>query len=53
MSTATVKSRHTDKDSKVKGAYNHNPILDTRVYDVIFLDSNTQLYAANVIAESM
>ena len=53
MSTATVSSRHTDKDSKVEGTYNPNLILDTRVYDVMFLDGSTQVYAVNVIAESM
>ena len=53
MSTARVVSRSKDKHGKVKGAYNKNPILDTRVYDVMFLDGATCQYAANIIAESM
>ena len=53
MSSAKVVSRSKDKHGKVKGTYNKNPILDTRVYDVMFPDGATCQYAANVIAESM
>ena len=53
MSSARVISRSKDKHGKVKGTYNKNPILDTRVYDGMFPDGATCQYAANVIAESM
>ena len=46
-------SRVKDKDVKLKGNYNKNPILDTRVYDVMFLDGAVCQYAANIIAENM
>ena len=42
-----------NKDGKVKGTYNNNPILDTRVYNVMFLDGALCQYAANIIAENM
>jgi hypothetical protein len=40
-----------DRDGNPIGQTNNNPILDTRVYDVIFPDGNTLEYSANVIAE--
>ena len=42
-----------DKDGKVKGNYNKNPILNTRVYDVMFPDVAVCHYAAIVIADNM
>ena len=36
-----------------KGQYNENPILDTRVYEVMFPNGVMQEYSANVIAENM
>ena len=53
MSTDTVKSRHKDRDDKVKRIYDPNLILDTRLYNIMFPDCSTQVYAANVLAESM
>ena len=53
MSSAKVVRRVKDKDGKVVGSYHNNPILDTRVYDVMFPDGAVAQYAANVIAESM
>ena len=53
MSSTKVVSRVKDKDGKVKGIYNKNPILDTRVYDVMFPDGAVCQYATNIIAESM
>ena len=35
------------------GSYNPNPILDTRVYEVMFPDGAIERYAANVLAENM
>ena len=46
-------SRVKDKNGKLKGAYNKNPILNTRVYDVMFPDGAVFQYAANTIAENM
>ena len=53
MSTANVISRVKDKDVKVKGKYHKNPILDTRVQDVIFPDGVISQYATNVIAKAI
>ena len=53
MSSATVVSRVKDKDGKLKGNHNKNPILDTKVYDVMFPDGAVCRYAANIIAENM
>ena len=50
MSSAKVVSWVKDKYGKVKGTYNKNPILDTRVYDVMFLDGAVFQYAENIIA---
>ena len=46
-------SRVKDKDGNLKGTYNKNPILDTRVCDVIFPYESVCHYAANIIAENM
>lgn len=53
LQSAKVIGRHTNRDGSVKGSFNENPILDTRVYDVMFPDGSIQSYAANVIAENM
>jgi len=36
-----------------KGRHNSNPILNTKIYDVMFPDGAVKQYAANVIAENM
>ncbi len=36
-----------------KGQYDSNPMLNTRVHDVIFPDGAIQQYSANLIAESL
>ena len=41
------------KNETVKGTYSKNPILYTRVYDVMFPDGAVCQYAANIIAENM
>ena len=46
-------SQVKDKDGKVKGTYNKNPILDTRVYDFIFPYGAVCQHAENIIAENM
>ena len=53
MQTARVISRSRDAEGNVIGKYNHNPILDTRVYDVMFPDGAVQQYSTNVIAENL
>ena len=51
--SAKVIRRATKSDGTSMGLYNSNPILDTRIYEVMFNDGSTQEYAANRIALSM
>ncbi len=53
MMAAKVIQRTKSDDGKIQGSHNRNPILDTRVYDVMFPDGVVQQYAANVIAENI
>ena len=53
MSSAEVVSRVKDKNGKLKGTYNKNTILDTRVYDIMFPYGAVCQYAENIIAENM
>ena len=53
MSSANVVSRVKDNSEKLKRTCNKNPILDTRVYYVMFPDSAVCQYAANIIAENL
>ena len=53
MRAARVTKRATDKDGRVQGRYDPNPILDTRVYEVMFPDGSMHQYGANIIAEHM
>jgi hypothetical protein len=48
-----VKRRARDESGNVYGTQNNNPILDTRMYEVEFLDGQIKEYAANVIAENL
>ena len=50
---ATVVGPARDSDGKAKGRLNDNPILNSRVYDVMFPDGAVKQYAANIIAENM
>ena len=45
--------RKRDHDGNPIGKGNHNPILDTRIYEVKFGDGEVLEYAANVIAENI
>jgi hypothetical protein len=47
---AKVTQRSRDDDGKIQGSHNPNPILDTRVYDVMLA---IHQYAANIIAENI
>ena len=51
MSSVKVVSPVKDKYGKVKCTYNKNPILDTRVYNVMFPNEAVCQYAAKIIAE--
>ena len=48
-----VTARAWDSAGKLFGKANSNPILDTRVYQVEFLDGNMAEYFGNMIAENM
>jgi hypothetical protein len=48
-----VVARKRDPDGNPVGRSNANPILDSRVYEVMFPDGTTAEYSANVIAECM
>lgn len=50
---AKVVGRKRDHDGNPIGKANANPILDTRLYQVIFPDGETSEYSANVIAECL
>ena len=51
--SAKVVRRTTEPDGSAIGTSNNNPVLDTRIYEVMFNDRSTQEYAANRIALSM
>ena len=40
-------------DGNAVGAFSHNKMLDTRIYDIRFMDGTVQLLATNIIALSM
>jgi len=46
-----VVGRKRDHDGNPIGKANTNPILDTRLYQVVFPDGETAEYSANIIAE--
>ncbi len=48
-----VIARKRDHDGNPIGKANNNPILDTRLYQVMFPDGETAEYSANVIAECL
>lgn len=50
---AHVKKRVVDDDGKPVGVANNNPLLDSRMYEVEFLDGSTETLAANIIAENL
>ena len=53
MQMATVIGRATDSDGVPVGSYDSNPILNTRLYDVMFPDGSIRQYSANIIAENI
>ena len=52
-SLARVKRRKTDANGRPIGTANLNPILDTRLFEVEFLDGHTAAMTANAIAENL
>ena len=53
MVAARVVKRSLGPDGNAVGAFNHNKMLDTRIYDIMFMDGTVQQLAANRIALSM
>ena len=53
MQAAKVVGRDTGGYGQPTGEYNRNPILDTRIYDIMFPDGTIQQYAENLIAENI
>ena len=53
MQAAKVLGRSTDIEGNPIGSYDPNPMINTRVYDVMFPDGAIQQYLANLIAESL
>ena len=53
MVSGTVRRRKRDRDGNPQGTRNHNPILDTRTYEVEFPDGDVAEYTANIIAQNM
>ena len=50
---AHVKKRVVDDEGRPLGIANDNPILDLRQYEVEFLDGETEILTANLIAENI
>ena len=50
---ARVKRRAIDKDGHPLGVETNNPITDTRLYDIEYLDGTIETLAANVLAENI
>jgi hypothetical protein len=53
LTKAKVVSRKRDADGNPVGRRHHNPILDTREYEVEFPDGAVDTFTANLIAENM
>ena len=53
LKAARVLGRAVDDSGSSIGQYDSNPMLNTKIYDVMFPDGAVQQYAANVIAESL
>ena len=53
MVSARGVRRSIGPDSKVVASFNHKRMLDSRIYDIMFMDRTVQQLAANRIALSM
>ena len=50
---ALVKRRKLDNDGKKIGTEHSNPFIDTRGYEVEFIDGTTETLTANIIVENL
>ena len=50
---ARVKRRAVDNDGKPLGVASSNPITDTRLYEIEYMDGSAEVVPANVIAENI
>ena len=50
---ARVKRRAVDQDGRPIGRPSNNPLLDSRRYEVEYLDGTTEVLTANIIAENL
>ena len=53
LQAARVLKRSLDSAENLKGENHSNPMLDTRIYDVLFPDGVVRQYSANIIADNM
>ena len=53
MIKAKVKKRTLDEAGNPIGKYHENPLLDSRMYDVEFIDGGVEAVTANIIAENI
>ena len=53
MQAATVIGQSVDIEGNPIGEYDENPMVNTRVYDVMFPDGIVQQYSANIIAHGI
>ena len=50
---ARVKKRALDRDGRPIGKCNKNPILDTRAYEIEYVDGTIEILPVNMIAENI
>ena len=53
MQRAQVLGKHKDKAGLPIGRRDDNPILDSRMHEIEFLDGSTEMVTANLIAENL
>ena len=53
MEYARMVRRSLGPDSKVVASFNHKRMLDSRIYDIMFMDRTVQQLASNRIALSV
>ena len=53
MQAAKVVGCTKDDDGNIIGTYDHDPMLNSMVYDVEFPDGEIKEYSANIIAQNM
>ena len=53
MAAAKVVQRSLGTDGKVIGSFSHNKMLDTMIYDIMYMDGTAQQLATNRVALSI